>query len=72
VSRAGYGAAGMSILAVGSSTDELHKIDGKWLIMRHEITLQTLAAITLVARHRQDAEADTDINEGRMTIGQVD
>ena len=40
VSRTGDGAAGMSILAVGSSTDELHKIDGKWLITRREITLQ--------------------------------
>jgi uncharacterized protein (TIGR02246 family) len=40
VSRTGDGAAGMSILAVGSSVDELRKIDGKWLISRREITLQ--------------------------------
>ena len=40
VSRTGESPAGMSILAVGSSTDELQRIDGKWLITRREITLQ--------------------------------
>lgn len=40
VSRTGDGTAGMSILAVGSSIDELQKIDGKWLITRRVITLE--------------------------------
>ncbi len=40
VSRPSESPAGMSILAVGTSTDELRKIDGKWLITRREITLR--------------------------------
>jgi hypothetical protein len=40
VSRTAEGPAGMSVIGVGSSTDELGKIDGKWLIVRREITLQ--------------------------------
>jgi uncharacterized protein (TIGR02246 family) len=37
VSRTGEGPAGLSVIAVGSSTDELRKADGKWLISRREI-----------------------------------
>lgn len=39
-SRAGERPEGLSLLGVGSSTDELHKIDGKWLITRREIRSQ--------------------------------
>ncbi len=35
--RTGEEPQGLSLLGVGSSTDELHKIDGKWLITRREI-----------------------------------
>lgn len=40
VSRTSDAPAGMNILAVGTSTDELRKIDGSWLITRREIMLQ--------------------------------
>jgi SnoaL-like domain len=36
-SRAGEKAEGLTVLGVGSSIDELQKIDGKWLITRREI-----------------------------------
>lgn len=37
VSRTGEGPTGLSLLAVGTSTDELRKIDGNWLISHREI-----------------------------------
>jgi hypothetical protein len=40
VSRTSDSPGGMSILAVGTSTDELRKIGGEWLITRREITLE--------------------------------
>jgi hypothetical protein len=40
VSRTADGPAGMSVIGVGSSSDQLQKIAGKWLIVRREITLQ--------------------------------
>jgi hypothetical protein len=39
-SRAGEKPEGLSLLAVGTSTDALEKIDGKWLITRREIRSQ--------------------------------
>jgi hypothetical protein len=39
-SRAGERPEGLSMLGVGSSIDELQKIDGKWLITRREIRSQ--------------------------------
>jgi hypothetical protein len=39
-SRAGDKPEGLTLLGVGSSSDELQKIDGKWLITRREIRAQ--------------------------------
>ena len=39
-SRAGDKPEGLTLLGVGSSSDELQKIDGQWLITRREIRAQ--------------------------------
>jgi hypothetical protein len=39
-SRAGDKPEGLTLLGVGTSSDDLHKIDGRWLIVRREIREQ--------------------------------
>jgi hypothetical protein len=40
ISRTADTPEGMQVLGVGTSTDELRRIDGRWLITRREINLQ--------------------------------
>ena len=40
ISRTADTPEGMQVLGVGTSTDELRRIDGQWLITRREISLQ--------------------------------
>jgi uncharacterized protein (TIGR02246 family) len=40
ISRTADTPEGMQVLGVGTSTDELKRIDGRWLITRREISLQ--------------------------------